>query len=79
LTRPDDLPIIIQPCAAIHQVLPGKACVPFTGQFLGPLAGRDRLAASQVYYVRVMQQSDTGEESPWSPWHQPFKTEDDGK
>ena len=48
---------------------------PKTGQFLGPLAGQDRLAALQIYYVRVMQRSDTGRESPWSPWHQPIKTE----
>jgi hypothetical protein len=46
------------------------------GQFLGPLAGKDRLAASAVYYVRVLQWGDRGRKSAWSPWHQPFKTED---
>jgi hypothetical protein len=46
-----------------------------SGQFLGPLAGHDRLAASQLYYIRVMQHNDTGQESPWSPWHQPIKIE----
>jgi hypothetical protein len=45
-----------------------------TGQFLGPLSGSDQLAASTTYYCRVMQQSDDGQESAWSPWHQPFKT-----
>lgn len=50
-----------------------------TGQFLGPIAGNDRLAASQVYCVRVMQGSDGGRESVWSPWHQPFRTEDKAK
>lgn len=52
---------------------------PETGQFLGPLAGNDRLAASQLYYVRIMQRSDDGRDSVWSPWHQPFKTEDEAK
>jgi hypothetical protein len=49
---------------------------PQTGQFLGALAGRDCLGASHTYYIRVRQQSNTGQESPWSPWHQPIKTED---
>lgn len=48
-----------------------------TGQFVGPLAGRDRLAAGQVYYLRVRQQSDTGGASPWSDWHQPFRTQEE--
>jgi hypothetical protein len=48
---------------------------PDTGQFLGPLAGRDHLDAAQTYFIRVMQQSDGGQESAWSPWHQPVKTE----
>ncbi len=47
-----------------------------TGRFIGPLAECDRLAASRVYYVRVMQQSDDDRGSSWSPWHQPFGTED---
>ena len=52
-----------------------------TGQFLASLAGRQRLAAAATYYFRVMQQSDSGQESSWSPWHQPIKTENekDGK
>jgi hypothetical protein len=48
-----------------------------TGQFLGSLAGRQRLAAATIYYFRVMQQSDSGQESSWSPWHQPIKTENE--
>jgi hypothetical protein len=46
-----------------------------TGQFVGPLAGQDRLAGSQTYYFRVMQQSDAGQPSAWSPWHQSVRTE----
>ena len=49
---------------------------PETGRFTGELAGNDRLAASRTYFLRVRQQSDKGQESAWSPWHQPFKTED---
>lgn len=52
---------------------------PETGQFLGRLAGHDRLGASQTYYVRVRQQGDAGRESLWSPWHQPIKTEGDAQ
>ena len=50
-----------------------------TGQFVGPLAGRERLAAATTYYFRVRQQNDSGLESPWSPWHQPVRTEDEVK
>ena len=46
-----------------------------TGTFLGPLKGRTRLAASTIYFFRVRQQSDTGQWSAWSPWHQSVKTE----
>ena len=46
-----------------------------TGTFLGPLKGRTRLAASTIYFSRVRQQSDTGQWSAWSPWHQPVETE----
>ena len=46
-----------------------------TGTFLGSLAGHNRLAASTMYFFRVRQQSDTGQRSAWSPWHQPAKTE----
>jgi hypothetical protein len=59
----------------VHRVVVGAEA----GQFLGPLVGCDRLAASQLYYVRVMQQSDSGQDSPWSPWHQPFRTENETK
>jgi hypothetical protein len=50
-----------------------------TGQFLGPLKGRQRLTAATTYYFRVMQENDSGEKSTWSPWHQPIKTEDEAK
>jgi len=50
-----------------------------TGQFLGPLAGRRQLAAATTYYFRVMQKSDSGQESTWSPWHQAIRTEDEAK
>jgi hypothetical protein len=46
-----------------------------TGQFVGLLEGRDRLAVDTTYYFRVMQQGDAGQASAWSPWHQPVKTE----
>ena len=45
------------------------------GHFVGPLNGEDALAAARVYYVRVRQQSESGQMSSWSPWHQPFQTE----
>jgi len=50
-----------------------------SGTFLGKLAGHRRLAAETTYYVRVMQKGDSGEESNWSPWHQPFRTEGEAK
>ena len=50
---------------------------PETGKFLGPLAGQNRLDASRTYFLRVRQQGDASQESPWSPWHQPIRTEDD--
>jgi len=46
-----------------------------TGAFIGPLAGQRQLGAPQTFYVRVRQQSDSGEWSDWSTWHQPFGTE----
>jgi len=49
---------------------------PDTGHFLGLLAGRDCLDPAQTYFFRVMQQSDGGQASVWSPWHQPIKIED---
>lgn len=47
-----------------------------TGDFIGLLAGKKQLDASKIYYIRVRQQSDTGEWSAWSSWHQPFRTEE---
>jgi hypothetical protein len=46
-----------------------------TGTFSGPLAGGIRLASGTTYFVRVRQQSDEGEWSAWSFWHQEFLTE----
>jgi hypothetical protein len=46
-----------------------------TGQFLGPLTGRDQLAPAATYYFRAMQASDGGQQSLWSDWHQAIKTE----
>lgn len=43
-----------------------------TGSFAGQLSGLD---PSRVHYIRVRQQSDTGNWSEWSPWHQPFAVE----
>jgi hypothetical protein len=45
-----------------------------TGRFVGPLSGHERLESSRTYYARVRQQSDAGQWSAWSVWHQPFKT-----
>jgi len=45
-----------------------------TGRFTGPLEGKTELAPAQTWFLRVRQQSTTGQSSPWSPWHQPFKT-----
>jgi hypothetical protein len=45
-----------------------------TGQFVGPLSRQQQLAPAGTYYARVRQQSSSGEWSPWSPWHQPFRT-----
>lgn len=44
---------------------------PETGTFVGPLAGRDRLAPDARHAVRVRALGG-GEE--WSPWHQVFQT-----
>jgi len=46
-----------------------------TGQFVGAAEAMDQLKADEVYYCRVRQQSDTGQWSAWSPWHQPFRTQ----
>jgi hypothetical protein len=43
-----------------------------TGQFVGPLAGKDALSAGSLYYGRVRQKSAGGEWSAWSNWHQGF-------
>ena len=45
-----------------------------TGRFVGPLSGHEQLESSRTYYARVRQQSDAGQWSAWSAWHQPFKT-----
>ncbi len=58
--------------------LPGKERVKVgddTGNFLGPLGGQTRLAASTIYSFRIRQQNNTGQWSAWSPWHQPVKTD----
>ena len=44
-----------------------------SGQFLGALAGKEKLGSGQTYYCRVRQQA-SGEWSAWSPWHQGFAT-----
>lgn len=46
------------------------------GRFVGPLANKSQLDAGRVYYFRVRQSSNTGQTSPWSPWHQAVKTVD---
>lgn len=46
-----------------------------TGHFENQLSGKNQLDASQIYYIRIRQQSDSGEWSDWSAWHQPFTTE----
>ena len=46
-----------------------------TGRFSGSLKGETELGPEQVYYCRVRQQSDSGQWSAWSPWHQPFQTQ----
>lgn len=46
-----------------------------TGTFSRMLAGESMLASGTTYYLRVRQQSDGGEWSGWSFWHQEFKTE----
>ena len=45
-----------------------------TGTFLDAAKGADRLDAGGIYYCRVRQQSDAGQWSTWSPWHQAFTT-----
>ena len=47
------------------------------GSFVGPLTNRSCLDAGQVYRFRVRQSSDTGQTSPWSPWHQAVRTTDE--
>jgi hypothetical protein len=46
------------------------------GRFVGSLSGSDALAAGQAYFLRVRQQSDGGDWSAWSGWHQPLRTAD---
>ena len=45
-----------------------------SGKFTSSLQGETQLAPSMVYYCRVREQSQSGEWSQWSVWHQPFKT-----
>lgn len=45
------------------------------GAFSGSLAGQDKLASGQTYYCRAKQQNDAGAWSPWSAWHQQFRSE----
>lgn len=45
-----------------------------SGDFVGPLAGCDRLAGESSYYGRVQRVAAKGEASAWSPWHQGFRT-----
>ena len=45
-----------------------------SGQFVGLLEGEIHLAPSSSYVCRVRQQSDSGQWSQWSPWHQSFVT-----
>lgn len=46
-----------------------------TGKFTRSLETTEQLDRDSVYYCRVRQQSDNGQWSDWSPWHQPFQTE----
>jgi hypothetical protein len=46
-----------------------------TGRFVGASEAKQQLDAESVYYCRVRQQSDAGQWSEWSPWHQPFQTQ----
>ena len=48
-----------------------------TGQFINSLESSHALAADQTYVVRLRQQSSNGMLSPWSPWHQAFRTLDE--
>lgn len=48
---------------------------PDTGRFIGLLSGKAQLDAAEIYFIRVRQQSTTGQWSAWSSWHQPFKTQ----
>jgi hypothetical protein len=47
-----------------------------TGQFIGTLAGQERLGANTRYLARVREQDSNGRWSDWSPWHQAFGTEE---
>lgn len=46
-----------------------------SGAFLNSLEGASHLRGDMIYYSRVRQQSDNGQWSDWSPWHQPFRTQ----
>ncbi len=45
-----------------------------TGEFVGPLAGKDGLAPNTLHLVRVRQQDSRGAWSDWSRWHAAFAT-----
>ena len=47
------------------------------GAFIGPLANKSQLDAGRGYYFRVRQQSEDGQISDWSPWHQSVTTSDE--
>ena len=43
------------------------------GAFAGTRVGRDKLAAGEIYYLRVRQENGDGVPSDWSRWHQGFQ------
>jgi len=42
-----------------------------TGRFIGSAT---QLPPAKVYFIRIRDKDAAGRWSPWSPWHQPFKT-----
>ncbi len=46
-----------------------------TGNFMGPLKRKSKLASGTIYFARVRQQSSRGQWSVWSRWHQGFNVE----
>lgn len=45
-----------------------------SGVFTGRLGAGGQLSPAATYFCRIRQQSDSGQWSQWSPWHQPFST-----